>query len=83
MITSPALNQEIMRRLFYNFLENNLEEVYNPHDDAIVVSMIIGNFEVRSVLIDCWSLPNVLFGNAYEKMDLGVEKLGPMKLPSM
>ena len=43
--------------------------VHYPHDDALVVSMIIADYEVGRVLIDGGSFDDALFWDAYEKIN--------------
>ena len=45
------------------------------HDDAIIISMMIANYNVKKKLIDNRSLPNVLFYNSFQRMKLSIDRL--------
>ncbi|XP_022853740.1 uncharacterized protein LOC111375169 [Olea europaea var. sylvestris] len=48
------------------------EDISYPHDDALVISVIIANFEVRRVLVDNGSVVNVLSQDAFMKMGISI-----------
>ncbi|KAL0292665.1 UNVERIFIED_CONTAM: hypothetical protein Sradi_6980800 [Sesamum radiatum] len=48
------------------------------HNDALVITAILANYEVRRIFIDSSSSTDILFGEAYDQMQLGdvsLEKL--------
>ena len=47
--------------------EDELGTVY-PHDDPLVVSMIVANFKMNTVLIDSGSSADVLFLTPYDQL---------------
>lgn len=50
--------------VFSNF---DAEGIQNPHDHAVIVSIIIANYDVRRVLIDNESSVKILFYDAFSR----------------
>ncbi|GFZ19195.1 hypothetical protein Acr_27g0009340 [Actinidia rufa] len=63
------------------FNNDDLRGVHLPHDDALVVSTVIANFNVQRILIDNGSSADILFISAFEKMKVGPDKLHPFHTP--
>ncbi|KAL0449552.1 UNVERIFIED_CONTAM: hypothetical protein Slati_1511600 [Sesamum latifolium] len=42
-----------------------------PGNDALVITVLLANYEVERVFIDSGSSADILFGEAYDKMQLG------------
>ncbi|GFZ00941.1 hypothetical protein Acr_14g0005760 [Actinidia rufa] len=63
------------------FSNDDLRCVHLPHDDALVVSAVIANFNVQRILIDNGSSADILFISAFEKMKVGPDKLHPFHTP--
>ncbi|XP_077222103.1 uncharacterized protein LOC143855942 [Tasmannia lanceolata] len=57
------------------FSEKDYDDVSLPHDNAIVVRLIIANFSVSKVMIDTGSSVNILHYNAFKEMHLGLTDL--------
>ncbi|XP_022853432.1 uncharacterized protein LOC111374911 [Olea europaea var. sylvestris] len=64
------------------FGTEDLEGIAFPYDDALVISAIIANFEVKRVLVDNRSAANVLSHEAFVQMGISSEQLKPVKKPS-
>ncbi len=64
-----------------SFSNEDLEGVETPHDDAVVISMIVNKFDVKRVLVDNGSLTNVLYYDAYQKMGMTEGQLQRMNAP--
>lgn len=45
--------------------------VFDPHNYALVIRAMVGNYEVIDIFIDSGSLINVLIKVAMDQMDLG------------
>ena len=60
------------------FSNANLEGCQHPHDDLLVIRVIVANKTVHRVLIDNRSSVDIIFGSAFEKMGIGREKLEPV-----
>ena len=59
------------------FNNDDLRGIYLPHDDALVVSVVIANFNVQSILVDNGSSTDILFISAFDKMKIRLGKLHP------
>ena len=59
------------------FTNNDLGDLHLPHDDALIVSATIANFNVQRILIDNESSVDILFISAFDKMKIGQDKLHP------
>ena len=60
------------------FSDSDLEGCQHPHDDPLVVRVIVANTTVHRVLIDNGSSADIIFASAFEKMGIGREKLEPV-----
>ncbi|GFZ07006.1 hypothetical protein Acr_18g0011760 [Actinidia rufa] len=63
------------------FSNDDLRGLHLPHDDALVVSSVIANFNVQRILIDNRSSTDILFISAFERMKIGLNKLHPFHTP--
>ena len=57
------------------FSDFNMEGCQHPHDDPLVIRVIVANKTVHRVLIDNGSLADIIFASAFDKMGIGREKL--------
>lgn len=48
-----------------------------PHDDMLVLTMLVANYTMRRILIDNGSSVDILFWNAFSKMGISVDQLQP------
>ena len=60
------------------FSDADLEGCQHPHDDPLVIRVVVANKIVHRVLIDNGSSTNIIFASAFEKMGIGREKLEPV-----
>ena len=60
------------------FSDSDLEGCQHPHDDPLVVRAIVANKTVHLVLVDNGSSADIIFASAFDKMDIGREKLDPV-----
>lgn len=63
-----------------SFSDEDREGVQLPHNDALVVSAIIGGVEVRRLLVDTGCLCDILY-NAYDQMGFQRSQLEPCPGP--
>ncbi|XP_028099377.1 uncharacterized protein LOC114298916 [Camellia sinensis] len=52
-----------------------------PHDDPLVISSLISNYNVRCVLVDNGSSSDIIFLNAFKQLQISEEKLSPLQTP--
>ncbi|XP_042974738.1 uncharacterized protein LOC122306375 [Carya illinoinensis] len=74
-------HQRLSNQMTVSFGEEDWEGVLYPHDDALVVTLVIANYITRRVLIDNESSANILFLEAFVKMGISANKLTPSPTP--
>ena len=52
------------------FTEEDAREIQFPHNDAVVVSLNIADYDVCHILVDSGSLANILFYDAFLKISI-------------
>ena len=63
------------------FLEDDARQLLHPLDDALVVSLQIGDYNMHRVLVDNGSLADILYYPAFQQMRIDKERLSPMNAP--
>ena len=63
------------------FTEDDAKYVHYPHNDALVITTVIGNHSVHRIMVDSGSSIDVLNFDALVCLGLGKEKLKPMMQP--
>ena len=64
-----------------SFSDSDLRDVQLPHNDPLVVTLRIGNYDVQRVLIDQGSFAEVMYQDLYEKLGLGEAELSSFTTP--
>ncbi|KAK3022920.1 hypothetical protein RJ639_046464 [Escallonia herrerae] len=59
----------------------DLKYVRTPHDDLLVITIKAGNFEVKRVLVNNGSSVEILFYDAFKKMNIPTDRLQKMVTP--
>ena len=59
------------------FSKEDARRLYHPHDDALVVSMRVGDYNMHKVLVDNDSSVDILYYPAFQQMGIGKERLIP------
>ncbi|XP_075654971.1 uncharacterized protein LOC142625159 [Castanea sativa] len=57
------------------FTEENAQHLHHPHDDALVVSIQIGDYNTHRVLVDNGSSADIQYYPAFQQMRIGRERL--------
>ena len=52
------------------FIDKDVERVHHPHDDTIVITLLIADYTTRNVLVDNRSSANILYYPAFQQMRL-------------
>ena len=60
------------------FSDSDLEGCQHPHDDPLVIRVVVANKTIHRVLVDNGSSADIIFASAFDKMDTGREKLKPV-----
>ena len=67
--------------LVISFTEDNARWLHHPYDDALVVSLLIANFNTRRVLVDNGSSVDILYYPVFQQMRIDREHLLPFDAP--
>ncbi|XP_077215667.1 uncharacterized protein LOC143850294 [Tasmannia lanceolata] len=59
-----------------SFSDADLDNLILPHDDALVITMPVANWEVKKILVDNGSSADILYYHAFQKM-IGDDRLKP------
>ena len=68
----PRLDTSIM------FSDSDLEGCQHPHDDSLVIRVVVDNKTIHRVLVDNGSSADIIFASAFDKMGIEKEKLEPV-----
>ncbi|GAV61129.1 hypothetical protein CFOL_v3_04657, partial [Cephalotus follicularis] len=63
------------------FSEADYEGVRLPHDDPVVVTLLVELFTMKRILIDSGSSADILYKNAFDQMRIPADQLKPVKTP--
>ena len=63
------------------FSEEDARRLHHPHDDALVVSIQIEDYNMHRVLIDNGSSVDILYYLALQQMGISTERLVPTNAP--
>ena len=57
------------------FSKEDARRLHNPYDDALVVSIRVGDYNTHRVLVDNCSLADILYYSAFQQMKIDRERL--------
>ena len=57
------------------FTDEDASRIHHPHDDAIIITLLIADYSTRRVLVDNGSLADILYYPAFQQMNLEQEQL--------
>ncbi|KAK3043870.1 hypothetical protein RJ639_000569 [Escallonia herrerae] len=63
------------------FFDEDSKDIKTPHDDPSVITVRAGNFDVKRVLIDNGSSAEIIFYDAFKKMNIPTDRLRKMDAP--
>ncbi|XP_050255196.1 uncharacterized protein LOC126701103 [Quercus robur] len=63
------------------FSEEDKQETLQPHDDALVITLRIGDYDVKMVLVDQGNAVEVMYPDLYRGLNLKPEDLSPYDSP--
>ena len=63
------------------FTDKDAEMVHHPHDDSIVITLLIVDYTTRRVLMDNGSSADILYYFAFQQMSLGRDQLRLVNSP--
>ncbi|XP_075669827.1 uncharacterized protein LOC142639552 [Castanea sativa] len=80
-MTSPALEGSRIDNPSIEFSEGDARRLHHPHDDALVVTIRAGDYNIHRVLVDSGSSADILYYPAFQQMGFGKERLVPTNAP--
>ena len=63
------------------FTDEDSKRIHHPHDDTIVITLLIVGYTTRRVLVDNGSSADILYYLAFQQMNLGRDQLHPVNSP--
>ncbi|XP_058211645.1 uncharacterized protein LOC131323822 [Rhododendron vialii] len=63
------------------FSEEDIKGIQVPHDDPLVITIVMADYLTRRVLIDSGSSVDILYLHAYDQLKVGQERLRPLTSP--
>ncbi|GAV91798.1 hypothetical protein CFOL_v3_35184, partial [Cephalotus follicularis] len=63
------------------FSEVDYEGVHLPHDDPVVVTLLVELFTMKRILIDSGSSTDILYKHAFDQLRIPADQLKPVKTP--
>ena len=63
------------------FTDEDAERIHRPHDDAIVITLLIADYITRRVLVDNGSSADILYYTAFQQMRIGRDQLRLVNSP--
>ncbi|XP_023910629.1 uncharacterized protein LOC112022294 [Quercus suber] len=74
---------KIYPHLVLNFSEDDKIGTSQPHDDALVITLRIGGYDVKRVMVDDGSGTEIMYPDLYKGLKLGPKDLMPYSSPLM
>ena len=62
-----------------SFLEEDKIETTQPHDDVLLITLRIGDYDVKRVMMDGGSATEVMYPDLYKGLNLNLEDLLPTR----
>ena len=69
--------------LVLSFSEEDKVETTQPHDDALLITLRIGGYDVKKVMVDSDSAAEIMYPNLYKGLKLKPKDLMPYGSPLM
>ncbi|XP_077242495.1 uncharacterized protein LOC143883006 [Tasmannia lanceolata] len=60
-----------------HFSDADLDNLILPHDDSLVITMFVANWELKKILVDNGSSIDILYYHAFKQMLIGDDRLKP------
>ncbi|XP_024011355.1 uncharacterized protein LOC112086613 [Eutrema salsugineum] len=79
--TAPKLLHDPPNRTPLIFTEADTIGLHKPHNDALVVELLLDDVEVSRILIDTGSSVNIIFKDALDQLDIPLDKIEPFIEP--
>ncbi|XP_075649736.1 uncharacterized protein LOC142620219 [Castanea sativa] len=80
-LTSSAPNFTRVDNPSIGFSEEDAQRLHHPYDDALVVSIQAGDYNMHRVLVDNGSSTDIIYYSAFQQMGISRERLVPTNAP--
>ena len=80
-LTGYVLKMARIDNLVIGFMEEDARYLHHPHDDALVVSIRVGDYNTHRVLVDNGNSVDILYYLTFQQMRIGREQLIPTNAP--
>ena len=79
---SADINQDLKRAkveipLVMGFLDEDKIGTIQPHDDALMITLQMGGYDVKRVMVDQGSAAKIMYPDLYKGLNLKFEDLAP------
>ena len=86
LLSSGNLNQDpkkarVELSLVMGFSDEDKIGTIQPYDDALVITLLIGGYDVKRVMVDQDSAAEIMYPNLYKELNLKAEDLTPYSSP--
>ena len=72
---------KLNRSLIMGFSDEDKIGIVQPHDDALVITLRIGGYDVRRVMVDQGSVAEIMYPDLFKGLNLKTEDLTPYNSP--
>ena len=80
-LTGSVPKMPLVNNPTIEFSEDDARRLHHPHEDALMVSLQIGDYNIHHVLVDNGSSANILYYPAFQQMKIDKERLIPTNAP--
>ena len=85
-LSSEGINQKpkrprVERPLIMGFSDEDKVRTIQPHDDALVITLRIGSYNIKRVMVDQGSAAEIMYPDLYRGLNLRAEDLTPYSFP--
>ena len=71
----------VERPLVMGFSDEDKVGTIQPHDDALVITLRIGGYDVKRVMVDQGNAAEIMYPDLYKELSLRAEDLTPYSSP--
>ena len=69
------------RLLVMGFSDEDKIETIQPHDDALVITLRIGGYDVKRVMVDQGNVAEIMYPDLYKGLNIKAKDLMPYSSP--
>jgi len=80
-LTSFVLKMAWINNPVIGFIKENVRRLPHLHDDPLMVSIRVGDYNTHKVLVDNGSSANILYYPVFQQMRIDKERLIPVNTP--